>query len=722
MRLKKQSLGLILLFTTIICGSFVLSSSTQAAKKKKKTSKSTVTDNCIACLNSFDPATLKFGIDEEKCTKRVAKCFKSNLTSQCEEIIQECIQAHCSASGSCADEGGNRALFTGCLKAENIVLPYQCASYIAGYASSKAEEANNLKTQQANALKQKELDAKKAASDAEKAKTDADLKAKQIAEEAEKEKERIKGENDIKLAQEKARLEQEAKDAETIRQRKAEQEAKNNKPNVKYANLKNEAKQSLISAKNYITKAYNLLGITTADNKKNNSTPVVNIYNISKIDDSTKAQNLYKTSRYNKSGDFICTKDVKENVIKNEIQNAYNVIKKSYDKLTTGISEIEAANSDDETSGKISDSKINELYDLQNLLSDTMLSIDSRTSSLKTSCETRCEGLTPFSLTASVSAKIEYDANGNIIQDKAKNSNNYSCKELENSTGLNAIIGMESASTIDANKVKDLTRNVITSVLETDKILDENLIKIQLEKFVTNTINLTAIKSCAQYMVLDIASYTNCATNVLGQQFTALTDNKDNKDVKDSLNDSISTIVKTLKSNNYSDYHNENISCVCGGSTDSNNCTTTTTTPISSANIKQLQDYNDFFECIQSITNVLNKVKSDKTTGLSNFQVEDITTNDITLTDGTTLTPKYFATNKLKWRLGENTTCSITVQKEAGTTTTTTNMFGQPTTYTTESNKIDLRKSKITCGTTNTCTANFSQINMGNYSRNCSAN
>ena len=557
----------------VICGSVAFSVSSSAAKKKKKKSTSTVTNACVACLNSFDPETLKFSIDEEKCTKRVAKCFKSNLSNQCEGIIQDCIQYNCTTAGSCADENGNRSLFAGCLRAVNQVLPYQCSSYIAGYASSKAQEVKALADSQDRALQEKKLAADNAAAAAEKAKADAEVKAKQIVEEAETKRKQIEAENQIKLKQEEAKLAEQAKEAELARQKKAELEAKNNKPNVKYSNLLNAVKQDISTAKTYTNKAYNLLGITKTDKSTTSNQgsaiffapQIVEISGIIASGDA-KTKSLVNASRYKTTQNFVCTKNTKENIIRNELNNVYNTIKKSRDNLSNGISEIEAANADEDTVGTILESKVDTLYAAQNKLTEIMEVIENHTSELKTSCETRCEGMSAISPSqSSISASpIEFDENGNIIEEKKKTDNNeYSCKDFENessssSTGFAALFSGSTSSTADifggiGKKVTELTKRNTLAVLETDKLLDEALIAAQNGKFGETNSDYPAIDSCVQYMVLDIASYTNCISNVLGQQLTTLSKNKNNQSVITELNSSINTVLKTIQSPNYYD-------------------------------------------------------------------------------------------------------------------------------------------------------------------------
>lgn len=734
---KKYGLSVSILTIAIICGSFTLPA-TSATKKKKK---STVTTACIACLNAFDAESLQFTIDPDKCPKRIAKCYKANQTNKCEGIIEECIQYNCKTAGSCGDEVGNRNLFAGCLKAVNQVLPYQCASYIAGYASSKAEEVKALQTAQENALKQKQLEVQKAEQEAKTAAENAKIKAAKLAADAETKKAQIAADNEIKLAQEKAKLEQQARDAEIARQKKEAQEARNNKPNVKYNNLLNDVKQSITSAKNYTTKAYNLLGITKTDDKQSNGSAIFfppQIIEVPGIMASTdaKTRSLVNSSRYKSEQRFVCTRDTKENFIKNELNNVYNTIKKSRDNLANGIADIEAINADDETTDSISESKINTLYLAQNKLTEIMETVEGYTTTLKTSCETRCAGLSSFNpaTTMASSSKIEFDENGNIIEEKKKEDNTaYSCKDLDKDTtaqtGFPAFFTGSNSGMSDmvggiGKKVAELTKRNTEAVLFTDKLLDETLIAVQSGKFDDSMTDYPAIDSCVQYMVLDIAQYTSCTSNVLGQQLTALSTNKSNSNIKTELRNSINTILKTITSPNYKDsLEDEKVYCqnlTTGDDLFNKNNNNVTGNNITANN---LNDYNDFNTCALSITNALNKVKDKKgKTGMSNFQIATANkeNNLIYLSNGDMFTPTDFAKKKLGWK---NATCTMVITSSSGNNSMpimTSN--GQVIQLSNSNTGIDMLLSGLQCdcGNGKYNNPNFQKLNSGNYSSDCS--
>ena len=711
----------VLLFA-ISCGLFAVSAN--SAPKKKKSSTSTVTTACVACLNALDPQSLEFTIDPVKCPKRLANCYKTDYTSRCEGIIQDCIQANCTASDSCGDVAGNRSLFYGCLKAENLVLPYQCKSYIIGVASSKASEVQAAIEKRNN---ETSLRVAQANNEAEQAKAQADLKAKQIAEEEETKRKQIEADNKLKLQQDEARLKQQ----EIERQRKAEQDAKNNRPSVKYNSLLNDVKQAIASAKNYTSKAYNMLGITEGSGSSGNiiffapssvKNEPLGIY----FSSDKKAKSLVNASRYNNIRDYICTKDVKESVIKAELNNVYNLLKAANEKLATGISEIEINNVDGDIGGAISESKIDELYSLQDLLMSGIGEVETQMAKLKTSCETRCAGLSTFSVDTSSSGGVEFDENGLIVEKKSSGSGDYSCKDFDNvdDKNPNDIIAMFTGGGNVGNspfmgigdRVKELTENVVKAVLDVDRKLDEMSIRVQLKRFDDDVEdNSGEINSCVQYMVLDIASYVSCASNVLGQQLTALANQSNNSSIKEKLVNTIKNIIDVLKSPNYSSVvGNDSFKCKMEDGSCENNKACCEDCKLLNAT----GDYNDFKNCALSLTSSLNKIKNVNVTGKFNFTVTNLKKLDdkiyIGTSDGGINDPNSFTKDKLGWSDVKN--CSVVLDSSQ----TTFDYWSNGASKTIDGINIGNSVLDCTCNDGTTKQLFFSQINMGVALGSCS--
>lgn len=714
---KKNIFGISVL--ALLCG--INASPAFSAQKKKSSGPSTA---CLTCLNAFSPNTLKFTITPAKCTKILAACDKTDRTSSCEPVIQDCLSYNCSELGSCTKEKANRALIYGCLKSENKFLPYQCASYIKGYASSKASEANaaldTAEAERENQAKQAQYEAERAASQAKTAAAEAATKQKQIEAQAQTEQAQIEAQSKLAQQQKAYELEKQQQEDKIAREKKAALEARNNKPNVKYNNLLSEVKKDISTAKTYSTKAFNLLGITkTTDSQrdyKDNALffppRIVSISGLSAYNDA-KTRALINGSRYKEDTNFVCTKDTKESYIKNELNNIYKTVKKSNEKLSNGIAEIEATIADDENTSTISETKLNNLYEVLNKLTEIMNNLEIKMSDMKTSCETRCKGMSTINTNTKVSSHIEFDENGNIIEDKTDDSSNtYSCKDFDNdsssSMDFSALLSGKKSAMSDmfggvGKKVSDLTFRVTEAVVETDKALEETNIAIQGGKFGSGNSEYPAIDSCVQYMVLDIASYTSCVSNILGQQLLALSKNKTNSTIRRELNSSIKTVKTTIQSPNYTQYiGNEKLYCenrtkgelVSQEARDSN-----------------LNDFEDFNNCVLSITNALNKVKDKKDkTGQFNFQItdaQDIPEQIYTYTGS--YTPKDFASKLLNW---ENiSTCSLRLKYKESTI----NYYGGTTK--TETN-LDFTKSGISCQTinNNSCFATFLSINNGSYS------
>lgn len=647
----------------IICG--ILSVPTNSAPSKKKNTKkkkSTPSASCLACLAAFDDQKLEFTMDAAKCTKIVANCDKTNRTSQCENLILDCIDYNCTTEGSCADEMANRSLFYGCLKATNQFLPYQCASYIAGFASSKASEVQSAQQAKRDAIEAQKAAAEKAQADADKAAADAETEKERIRQEAENKRKQIEEDNIIKLEQEKARLAEEARVAEVTRQAKLDEQKRNSQPNVKYNNLLSQVKKDISTAKTYSNKAYNLLGMKKTEDNQQDGTPlffpphIIEMDGISYSNDA-KTRALVNGSKYKDSQKFVCTKDTKESFIKTELNNIYNTLKKSRDDLADGTSELEALNADETSSNTISESKITTLYQAQNKLTEILQTVDSHRNELTTSCETRCAGFSSFnSNSTSSSGPLQFDENGNIIENKKETkSDEYSCKDFETSTSNQMdFSAMMMGQTMDMSdivggigkKVSDLTQRVTRAVLEVDKLLDETEIAVQSGKFEGEGSDYPAIDTCIQYMVLDIARYTTCVQNVLGQQLLAYSKNKNNSTIKNELEKTINTTLTNLRSPNYKEIHDNELNC------NNNN-------KVSSTIQYTITDFDTTQNCILSITNALNEaVKLKDKTGLSNYYISGADSANLYTNQGT-INAKTFAIEQLKWTNADS--CSINI-------------------------------------------------------------
>lgn len=523
--IKKYNLYILTL--AITCLSFSIQT---FAQKRKSTKKKTISTACLTCLNSFSSETLTFTVNAAKCPSILAKCNKSNLTSKCEDYIYECYDANCATDGACSDEMSNRGLLFGCLKAENQFLPYQCASYISGFAKSfanqeqaKLDAAERAHEQQ---LKQQEaqIEAEKRA--AEEAAANAKAKAAEAEQQAKIKAAEIEKQTQLELEELKYQKEQEAKDAEIARQKKAAEEARNNKPNVKYNNIISAVKKDITTAKTYTSKAYNLLGITkTTDTQKNSvlgfSPQIVEVYGLN-VESSAKSKSLVNGSKYKTTANFKCTKDTKESYVKNELKNALNTLTKSRETLSTSIGELEALNADDETTGTISDDKINNLYELQNKLSETINTIETEMSELTTSCETRCKGMSSFSTSSN---ETKFDDKGLIIENSS--DGDYSCSDFDSSSSTDITSVLLGGSTMSSivggvgQQVAELTRRVTRAVLSADRALEETEIAAISGNYSNSSTNYAVINSCIQYS-LDIEQYTSCIKNVMSSQLTIL--------------------------------------------------------------------------------------------------------------------------------------------------------------------------------------------------------
>ncbi len=569
--IKKVSIFFISAIISIAAISLDSSGQRRSPSSRSTKSKLPTKEACDLCLNYFSSEELAFISKEEDCISTIAKCTTKNLTPRCELSINECIKWNCTTSASCGDEIANRSLFYGCLKAEDEYMPYQCASYIKGYASSVASEQKAaLEAEQL--ANQRELEAQKTAqakaeAEAAQAAAQAEIEAAQLAAQAELEAQQIQAQAALELEQKRYELEQQAKLDELTRQAKLEEQKQNSKPNVKYNNLLSAVKKDISTAKSYASKAYNLLGIQKTDKEQTEGTVMFFPPQIISVDavlagSDAKSKSLKNGSKYRDAAKFVCTKDTKESFVKTELKNIYNTVKKSKDSLATGIAELEALNADDETIGSVSEDKITKLYQTQNKLTEIMNSIEVDMNSLTTTCETRCNGMQTMSMTSTSSGGgIEFDENG-LIVDKSSSStggDEYSCKDFETSTdgGLDimALISGETPDMSDmmggiGKKVTELTKRVTKATLNADKALDEAEIAIQSGIFeIEQEYKSGTINNCIKY-IKDTYSYTDCAQNVLSQLLLNYSSNQDNQLIKNELTNTINDIKASIKNRN----------------------------------------------------------------------------------------------------------------------------------------------------------------------------
>lgn len=535
--------------------SFSVSVFSQSRRRGSAKPRSTMTNVCKTCLNNFSPETLKFTVNADRCPSSLAKCITLNKTSQCEPIINECFAANCSGSGSCGNEMANRAIASGCLKAEDITLPYQCASHISGMSATLAgsvrSQQDAVERQYEMQLKQQDaqIEAEKAA--AEKASADASVRVAQEAAAAQAKTAQIAA--DAKLAEQRqaAQLEQNAKNAEIARQKKEADDIRNNRPDVRYNNIISKLKKDVASAKSASSKAYNLLGIQKTEKKSggnlfNFAPDPVSISKINVASGSRRAQSLVRGSNYEEQASFICTRDVKESYVKNELNKVYNILKTSGDDISDAIAELEAANLDISSGVVVSEDKIDDLYAMQAALLDTVDLIGVEIPTLNTSCETRCAGMPSFSMDSGGGGATQYDKDGLIIVNSAGAEGDYACVDFNNSDELDMsamLMGEQQdfSSMMGGvgKKVMDLTKRVTRAVVETDRNIEELEISMLTGEYDSGSSEYETINTCS--IALDNMLYLECVKNIVSTQFAVYVENTGSTAVQEALAESLTT-------------------------------------------------------------------------------------------------------------------------------------------------------------------------------------
>ena len=749
-------------FIALLCAlEFTTSSQSFGAVKKKKATK--IPADCIACLNSFSPEKLKFTkqFGKKSCEKRLASCDKVNRTDQCESIILDCFDANCSEAGSCADEKANRALFVGCLQAENRFLPYQCASYIKGFAKSKAEEAAQA-IEDAEAQREAELAKAQAEADAkvkaEEAKAE-QAKAQAAAKAAEEETKRkqIEEQNKLAMQQQQAELERKAKEEDAARKKREIEEERNNRPSVKYQNLLSTLKKDLSTAKGYTNKLFGLLGITTTKDEQKNGNSMFfppqivvvsssadenQIKTISSDNEDNKSKALRNGSRYKEETSFVCTKDTKESVVKAEFTNIYNTLKSAYDKISTGVSEIEATMAEGETAYAIDDEKLDSLYSAQNQTYELMQDVNTRLGKMITTCETRCKGINNMGSFSTTSTGLQFDKDGNIIQEDASKTKDttYNCKDFEkltadttasNANNFMALMGGGiTKSDMFGGQSKlaiDLTRRLSTDILHVDRDIDELQITLQSGKSSgSGSSSYQKSTTCAQYSFGNDEQYLECLSGVLGGQMSVLTQKQTNTTLMAEMDNTIGTIINLLESVTFKNKRgNETINCYL------NTDGSTANKPNNNTPVLN-KKFDNYSACVRSLNGIVNKVRPNSTNdgyGNDSKTIREASVNGtpekdgysssgiIITNDGNSYSPKEFATKILEWSgsASPSPECQIKIVRyQRGVESITYDSHNnqqkeliEDKFYTGEINQYE---SKLKCGT---CEKAFFSINKG---------
>jgi len=469
----------------------------QKPAKGKEEAPAGLSDNCKACLNLFSPTTLTFTSNASKCAQIMPTC-KGKPAGVCESMIDSCFSFNCATEGSCTDEMANRALFSGCLKAEGATLPFTCASYIAGKASAYA------------AMKKNELDERNRMHERDMQQAQLRSQEQQAAQAAEAERAKAAGEaqnaqNQLAFEKQKYQQEQAAKDAELSRQQKAEQAQKNSKPNVMYNNAISEAKRAISSARTATSGLMTQMGVQATTqaagggNMLHTPAPTVDVPGFGVFGNDAKSRSFVNASKYGKGGMFRCTRDIRENVARSELDRVLSTLMSTRNTLSGAIGNLEMVNDDPDTKQGINDEKIDGLYEVQNAITEAITQIQTSTALMTTSCETRCNGMSSMlSAPASSSGSEEgmFDADGNIKKEHLEPSkgSDYSCKEFDASSSFDPLeflggsgsINVESMLGGHSKRVGELTERVLRAVVMADRAIEKAEITTSLGRSLDN--------------------------------------------------------------------------------------------------------------------------------------------------------------------------------------------------------------------------------------------
>ena len=256
-----------------------------------------------------------------------------------------------------------------------------------------------------------------------------------------------------------------------------------------------------------------------------------------------------------------------------------------------------------------------------------------------------------------------------------------------------------------------------------DKAIDELLINLQSGKSITVVYDYPKIDDCAQYMVLDIAQYTECAAKALGQQMLSLSKARSNTNLQTEVNNSVMRIIDTLRSPAYSKklkdvpiycYYDETRSPKLYSVNISTNMSNDTRLPVGS----DPTYYDTYNTCVLSIRNALDEAKGAKEkTGNFSFNIEYATDNSITLSNGNVLDSTTFAKKILNWKDVNN----CTIQNLDRSNNSTSMIIDGKVVQLGGGNSFNLNSMvlKCTCDDNTTNMKTLQGINSGSIGKSC---
>ena len=442
-----------------------------------------LSDGCKTCLNLFSHTTLTFTSNAAKCAQIMPTC-KGKPAGVCESIIDSCFNFNCTAEGACTDETANRGLFSGCLKAESLTLPFTCASYTAGKASSFAAMKRNEQAERAR-MHERDMQQAQLRSQEQQAVAEAEAQKARAATEAQTAQQRLNAE------QQRFRQEQDARDAEIQRQRKAEQDRQNSRPHVMFNTAVSDARKAINSARTVTSGLITMMGIQTTTqaagggNMLHTPAPTFEAQGFAgNIVTDAKTRSFVMASKYGRGGIFRCTRDVRENVARAELDRALSTMTQARNTLAQAITNLEMVGNDPDTpqSAAIDAERINSLFEVQNSITSAITQIQTSTALMTTSCETRCNGMSSMLADTSGPSEVVYGADGTASVKAGTTSGGpgYVCKDFDTTNAFDplALLGKPGSLDVESmlggvsKRVGELTQRVLTAVVTADRAIE----------------------------------------------------------------------------------------------------------------------------------------------------------------------------------------------------------------------------------------------------------
>jgi hypothetical protein len=289
-----------------------------------------------------------------------------------------------------------------------------------------------------------------------------------------------------------------------------------------------------------------------------------------------KTRSFVMASKYGKGGIFRCTKDIRENVARAELERTLSMLTQTRNNLAQAISNLEMINDDPDSPRTLQEERINGMFEVQNSITSAITQLQTSTALMTTSCETRCNGMSSMLAETSGPSEFNYDADGNLtIKEATSSGSSYACKEFDAASDFDpmAFLGKPGSINVEtmlggvSKRVGELTERVLNAVVTADRAIEMAEITTNIGRSVEdfgedywggggNQSVGGDISQCIRDGTGKCGGMAPCMTRIINNAAEKLNQNNPNANTLNQIQDLINSILGIMDSYNCTDSRN----------------------------------------------------------------------------------------------------------------------------------------------------------------------